>query len=284
LVCLTAATGKERWRKSLRADFGGQPGVWAYSESPLIDGDVLVCTPGGAQATLVALDKNTGAVIWKSAIPGGDQAAYSSAIVLETGGVKQYVQMLQKGLVGVDAKTGKFLWRYDRIAQNSPANIPSPVAHEDLVYSSTVRGGGLVRLKADQRTFQVEQVYASPRLPTSIGGSVRIGDYLYGTSAGGLMCVEFATGQVKWQERGVGVGSVCYADGCLYVHGENGQVALVEASPEAYREKGRFTPADPPDRGQAQAWAYPVVANGRLYLRDAGSIWCYDIRSPAAAR
>jgi outer membrane protein assembly factor BamB len=281
LACLETATGKERWHKNLRSDFGGQPGWWAYSESPLIEGDVLVCTPGGTEATLLALNKKTGAVIWKSAVPGGDQAAYASGIVVETDGVKQYVQFLQKGVVGVDARTGKFLWRYEQTAKGSPANIPTPVAHAGYVYSATGRsGGGLVKLKASGGAVSAEPVYSSPKLPTSIGGSVLLGEYLYGTNGGGLLCVEFATGKVKWQDRCVGAGSVCYADGRLYVHGERqGEVALVEATPEAYREKGRFSPPDQPERGNSQAWAYPVVANGRLYIRDLGRLWCYDVKA-----
>ena len=286
LACLETATGKARWRKNLRTDFGGEPGMWAYSESPLVDGDVLLCTPGGKEATLVALNNKTGDVIWKCAVPGGDQAAYASAIVVTTGGVKQYVQFLQKGVVGVDAKTGKFLWRYDRTAQRSMANIPTPVAHDAFVYSAAGQsGGGLVKLEVKGDVLDAEPVYFTPKLPTSIGGSVRIGEYLYGTNAGGLLCAEFNTGTVKWQEKRVGPGAVCYADDRLYVHGENGEAALVEATPEAYREKGRFTPPDQPShpRGAMQkAWAYPVVANGRLYLRDLGVLWCYDVKEGGA--
>lgn len=284
LVCLETSSGKVRWRKSLRSDFGGRPGIWAYSESPLIDGDVLVCTPGGAQSTLVALNRKTGALIWKAPVPGGDDAAYSSAIVAEAGGVKQYIQFLQKGVVGVDAKSGRFLWRYDRTAQGSPANIPTPVAHNGYVYTASGRGGGgLIRLKSTGGAFAAEPVYTAARLPNSIGGAVRVGDYLYGTGSAGLICAEFTTGQVKWQERGVGAGAVCYADGRLYVHGENGQMALVEATPEAYREKGRFTPPNQPERGRSQAWAYPVVANGRLLVHDAGTLWCWDVKAAAVA-
>ena len=280
LVCMETASGRVRWKKNLRAEFGGQPGKWAYAESPLIDGDVLVCTPGGAQATLVALNKRTSDVIWKSAVPGADLAAYASPIVVQAGGVKQYVQLLDKGLVGVDARNGKFLWRFDRTIRNSPANIPTPVAHDGYVYTATARGGGgLVRLKVEGDSVTAEPVYAAQRLPSAIGGAVRVGEHLYGTTSAGLMCVEFTTGTVKWQERGVGAGSVCYADGSLYVHGENGQVALVEATPEAYREKGKFTPPNQPDRGRSQAWSYPVVANGRLYIHDAGTVWCYDVKA-----
>jgi outer membrane protein assembly factor BamB len=284
LACLETATGKVRWQKNLRTDFAGKPGMWAYAESPLIDGDVLVCTPGGSEATLVALNKKTGDVIWKSAVPGGDQAAYASANVVEVGGVKQYVQFLGKGVVGVDAKTGKFLWRYEKTAQGSPANIPTPVAHEGYIYSATGRsGGGLVKLKVDKGEVAAEQVYFEKKLPTAIGGAVAIGGYLYGTNTGGLVCAEFTTGTVKWQHKCVGPGAVCYADGRLYVHGEKGDVALVEATPDAYREKGRFTPPDQPDRGRSQAWAYPVVAGGRLYIRDLGAIWCYEVRDPKVA-
>ncbi|HJT78511.1 MAG TPA: PQQ-binding-like beta-propeller repeat protein [Gemmataceae bacterium] len=288
LVCLDAATGKERWHKNLRTDFGGQPGQWAYAESPLIDGNALVCTPGGTEATLVALNKNTGDLIWKAAVPGGDQAAYASVIVVEAGGVKQYVQFLAKGVVGVDAKTGKFLWRDDRTAKGSPANIPTPVAHGGAVYTASgLAGSGLVRLKAAGGGVEAEPGYYSRKLPNSIGGSVVVGDYLYGTNATGLLCVEFATGKVKWEDRCVGAGAVCCADGRLYVHGEDDRVALVEATPDAYREKGRFTLPGKPEHAfrfgpGEKAWAYPVVANGRLYLRDLGVLWCYDVKAPAA--
>jgi outer membrane protein assembly factor BamB len=280
LACLDRATGKVRWQKNVRQDYGGQPGIWAYSESPLIDGEAVVCTPGGSNATLVALSKKTGELIWKCAVPGDEQAAYSSALVIEAGGVRQYIQMVQKALVGVEAKTGKLLWRYNRTAKGSPAVIPTPVADGDFIYSGgAMAGGGGVRLKASGGAFEAEQVYFSPKLPTSVGGAVKVGEYLYGTSAAGLLCLEFTTGTVKWDDRSIGAASLCCADGRLYLHGENGEVALVEATPEAYHEKGRFKPTDPPDRGASKAWAYPVIADGRLYIRDIGTLWCYDVKA-----
>ncbi|HEY1858883.1 MAG TPA: PQQ-binding-like beta-propeller repeat protein [Gemmataceae bacterium] len=279
LACLKTDKGEIVWKKNLKDDFEGKPGAWAYSESPLVDGDAVVCTPGGKEATLVALNKNTGETIWKSAVPEGDQAAYASAIAVEVGGVKQYVQFLQKGVVGVDAKSGKFLWRFDKTTGTSPANIPTPVAHDGYIYSATgFGGGGLAKLKVEKDEVTAEQVYAEKTLPNCIGGTVRVGDFLYGATAKELLCVEFTTGSIRWHEKGVGAGSVCYADGCLYVHGENGEVLLVEATPDGYHEKGRFTPPDPPKRGSSKAWAYPVVANGRLYLRDLGVLWCYDVK------
>jgi hypothetical protein len=168
LVCLERSTGKVRWQKNLRIDFSGQPGIWAYAESPLIDGEVLVCTPGGADATLAALNKKTGKLLWKSSVPGGEQAAYASVIATTVSGVKHYVQFLQKGLVGIDANNGKFLWRYDKTAQGSPANIATPVSRDGYIYSATGRGGaGLIKVKMMQDSAEVEQVYASPKLPAS---------------------------------------------------------------------------------------------------------------------
>ena len=286
LACLDAASGKVRWKKSVRTEFGGKPGKWAYSESPLLDGNAVIVSPGGSEATLLAVDKRNGKVIWKSAVPGGEDAAYSSAIVVNGGGRKQYVQFLAKGVVGVDAKTGQFLWRYDQTSKG-PANIPTPLAEGDLVYSTarSLTSGGLVRLKpAADGGVSAEQVYFERGLPSAIGGAVKVGGTLYGTTGEGLVAADFQTGKVLWKNESVGAGSTLYADGRLYVHGEDGAVALVEASSEAYREKGRFTPPEKPahPRGaREKSWAYPVVANGRLYLRDLGTVWCYDIRAAA---
>jgi outer membrane protein assembly factor BamB len=284
LACLEAKSGKIRWQKSLRKEFDGKPGAWAYAESPLVDGDVVVVTPGGAQATVLALNKKTGAVIWKSAIPGGEHAGYASAIVVQAGGRKQYVQFLSKGIVGVDAKTGQFLWRYAEVAKGM-AQMVTPVARDGQVYGGANGiGGGLVRLKSDGGGVVAEQVYFERGLPNSIGGSVLVGEYLYGTTSAGLVAVEFATGKVKWQSEGIGSGSVAYADGLLFLHGENGSVALIDATPEGYREKGRFTPAAQPKRKRQgpmpeKSWTYPVIANGRLYIRDIGTLWAYDIKA-----
>jgi outer membrane protein assembly factor BamB len=286
LACLETRRGRIRWQKNIWKEFGGQPGIWAYAESPLVDGDVVVVTPGGAQATLVALNKKTGAVIWKSAVPEGDAAGYASAIVVQAGGRKQYVQFLSKGLVGVDAKTGEFLWRYKDVVKGM-AQIPTPVARDGLVYGGAMNvGGGLVRLKPDGDRIAAEQVYFARGLPNGIGGAVLVGDYLYGTEDAKehLVAVEFATGKVMWKADPLGIGSVACADGHLYIHCASGDVALVEATPEAYREKGRFTPPAQPKRKRQgpypeKAWTYPVIANGRLYIRDNDALWAYDIKA-----
>ena len=282
LACLETASGRILWRKNLRTDFGGKFGTWAYAESPLVDGDTLVCTPGGNEATLVALNRKTGDVIWKCALPEGDEAAYASAIVVEAGGIRQYVQLLQKGLAGVEAKTGKLLWRYAKPTSRFNANIPSPVASGDVIYAGSAgTGGGAVRLKARAGGVETEPLYFESKLPTSIGGVVKMADLLYGTTAQAMICLEFASGAIKWEERALGAASICCADGRLFLHGENGEVALVEPSADSYREKGRFAPPGQPKRSSPmeKAWAYPVVAHGRLYLRDHGSLWCYDVKA-----
>jgi outer membrane protein assembly factor BamB len=283
LVCLELAGGAVRWQKNLRTDFAGNPGTWAYSESPLVDGEKVICSPGGSEAGMIALNKKDGAVIWKCAVSGGGSAAYTSPILVQAGGIRQYVQTLEKTMVGVDAATGAELWRYDKAIGTMGGNIPSPLGRGDLVYSAgNGRGGSTARIKkGDDGKIMAEQVYFSPKLPTSIGGAVVVGNLLFGTSASTLLCVDFNTGEVKWEERALGPASLCSADGRLYLHGENGDVALVEPSAAGYREKGRFTPPSQPKRlnQMEKAWAYPVIANGRLYIRDQNSLWCYDVRA-----
>ena len=282
LVKLDVKTGDIAWRKNLRSDFGGKPGEWAYSESPLVDGDRVVCTPGGPDATIVALHKQNGDVIWKSPI-ADEEAAYASIVKAEIAGKTEYVQFLSKGLVGVDAATGKPEWRYDRTAQGSMANIPTPIVRGDYIYSASGKGGGaLVKIVPKDGGQEVEEVYFEQQLPRAIGGAVLVGDHLYGTNSDALLCVDFLTGDVVWRNRSRGAAGVCYADGMLYLHGEgNGEIALVEATPEEYRERGRFAPPNAPDRGKSKSWAYPVVADGKVYIFDWGTLWCFDVSSPS---
>jgi len=281
LVCVAAADGKEKWRKNVRKDFGGKPGMWAYSESPLVDGDVVVVTPGGPEATLVALNKQTGEVVWKAAVPGGDPSGYASVVVTEAAGTRQYVQFLGKGVVGVEAKTGKFLWRWDDTGKG-PANMPTPVAADGYVYTGAARtGGGLVKITSAGGEVKAEKVYFERDTPFTLGGQVLVDGSLYGTNANSLVCIEFTTGKVRWAEKAVGPASLLYADGRLYAHEEKtGAVVLAEVSPEKFTEKGRFVPPGRPapvNRGE-QAWAYPALADGRLYVREHGVLWCYDVK------
>jgi outer membrane protein assembly factor BamB len=282
LVCLEITSGKEVWRKHLRTDFGGKYGEWAYSESPLVDGDKLIVTPGNTNATVVALNKKTGATVWKCAVPEGSAAGYSSVIIAEFGGVRQYVQFLASGLMGIEPATGKLLWRYEKSGKGSPAVIITPLVSDGMIYSGAFRATtALIKPVRKDGAFTVEEIYSNGKLPVGLGGVVKVGDYFYGSGGTAAMCVEFKTGTVKWEERSIGAGSLLVADGRIYVHAESGDVALVEPSAEAYREKGRFTPPGLPSRANPmeKAWTYPVIANGKLYIRDKQTLWCYDVKA-----
>ncbi len=279
LVCL-GTDGKVVWEHDLVKEFDGKVGRpfagWAYSESVLVDGNRVICTPGGEKATMLALHKLTGEPVWLSAIPGGDAAEYASIVPVEVEGGKQYVQFLEKGVVGVDAASGKFLWRYEKTIDQG-ANILTPVVQGNKVFSAGSRtGGGLVELTAAGGSVSAKQLYFDKLIAPSIGGAVLVDGHLYGTGGQALFCAEFATGKVKWTERGVGAASVCAADGRLYVRGHAGDVALIEPSPADYRERGRFKQ---PDHGKTLAWPHPVVANGGFYLRDMSVLLCYDVRA-----
>jgi outer membrane protein assembly factor BamB len=274
LVCVDTA-GKEKWRKNLTKDFGGVRGRWAYAESPLIDGDLLVCTPGGPKTSLAALNKLTGEVVWTAEVPEGGEAAYASPVVAEAGGVKEYVQFLRNGVAAVSAKDGKFLWLFGR--EPTTTNCSTPIVRDGYVFESHAGPGGngcaLLQLTADTPGYK-EVYFKKKALDNHHGGVVLVGDYLYGTTAQTLACVELKTGEQKWSERSVGKGSIAAADGMLYVRGELGPVALVEATPSGYREHGRF---NQPDRSARPAWPHPVIAHGKLYLRDDDVLLCYDV-------
>jgi outer membrane protein assembly factor BamB len=274
LVCVQAADGKERWRKNLKDDFGGQMmSGWGYSESPLIDGDKLICTPGGSKATLVALDKKTGELIWKCAVPEGDGAAYSSVMAANLNGQRQYIQFLGKGVVGVAAKDGKFLWRYDQPA-NGTANCATPIVRDPFVFASSNYGTGAALAKISPKS-QAEVVYATKNMQNHHGGMVLVNGYLYGANSNNLACIEFETGKLMWAADKAGKGSIAYADNRLYYREEGDTVILVEANPKECVVHGRF---NQPDRQGAPAWQHPVIANSKLYLRDQDILLCYDVK------
>jgi outer membrane protein assembly factor BamB len=276
LLCADFATGKPRWRKSLPRDFGGQVGGWAYCESVLIDGDRLVCTPGGQKATLLALDKKTGKPIWKAEVPGGDQAEYSSIVIADVNGQKQYIQFMHRGVVGLKAEDGTFLWRYDHPA-NGTANCSTPVYHAGRVFAASAygRGGGQARLTRDRDDTTAKETYFLREMQNHHGGMVLVDGYMYGEGGGRLYCVDFKTGKVMWNEPRPGKGSIAYADGRLYYRNEGGPMMLIEANPKKYVEHGRF---NQPPGGNGPTWAHPVIANGKLYLRHGDLLTCYDIK------
>jgi outer membrane protein assembly factor BamB len=276
LLCLETATGKPVWGKNLPKDFGGKVGGWRYSESVLVDGDRLICTPGGKEATLVALNKKTGETVWKAKVPNDDQAEYSSVVKADVNGQKQYIQFLHRGVVGINADDGTFLWRYDHPA-NGTANCSTPVYHNGAVFAASAygRGGGQARLVREGGKTNAKEEYFVKGMQNHHGGMVLVDGYLYGEGDRRLYCIDFKTGKVMWQQSRPGKGSIAYADGRLYYRSEGGPVTLVEANPEKYVERGRF---EQPQRGSGPCWPHPVLANGKLYLRHADLLFCYDVK------
>lgn len=276
LVCLDIKSGQKKWSKNLRSDFGGVPGMWAYTESPLIDGDMLICSPGGATSTVIALEKSTGSVVWKSPLSEADAASYASPVMATVDGVKQYILYLGKGIVGLKADTGELLWRYTKTS-DAQANIATPIVSGNYVYSAASRvGGGLVKVKGTKS--EPEELYFAKSLPAGMGGSVLIDGNLFGSIGETMACVDFMTGTIKWQDRGIGSASICFADGRLYLHSVKNELAMIEASPEGFKPLGKFALPGTTDHGNAKPWTHPVISNGRLYVRDQADVWCYDIK------
>ncbi|MEM7392341.1 MAG: PQQ-binding-like beta-propeller repeat protein, partial [Verrucomicrobiota bacterium] len=293
IACLKAGDGKIVWQKQFKKEWKGRMmSGWGYSESPIVDGDHVICTPGSKEAMFVALDKKTGKEIWRTKLPddlggkGKDGAGYSSTVVSHGAGVKQYLQMTGRGVISARASDGKFLWNYNPVA-NGTANIPNPIPYGDHVFCSTGYGTGsaLLKLSKDGAGVKAEQVYwlEAGVLQNHHGGLVKVGDYIYTGhrhNSGYPLCLEAASGKVKWggDFRGPGEGSaaVLYVDGHLiFRYQKKGVVALIEATPEEYRLKGTFKPK----YVSGPSWSHPVVVNGRLYLREKDKLMCYDIKS-----
>jgi outer membrane protein assembly factor BamB len=275
LVCLGTATGQERWHKNLPQDFGGKVGGWKYSESPLLDGDKLLCTPGGKKATLLALNKKTGETIWMAPVPGGDEAAYSSIVAADVDGQREYIQFLSGGVVGVTADDGKFLWRYTH--PSAGINCSTPVYRDQRVYAAAAygKGGGMVELTRENDKVKAEEVYFHKNAENHHGGLVLVNGYLYGEGSGKLVCREFKTGKEMWRADKPGKGSIACADGRLYYRNENGPIFLVETNPERPNIRGRF---ELPKASGKPSWPHPVIANGKLYIRDQQYLYCYDVK------
>lgn len=291
LVCADATKGKVSWRKNLPQEMeaevnpiGGGPKKlgWGYTWSPLVDGERLICIPGGPKGTVAALDKRTGEVLWRST-EVTDQAAYASPMVAEIDGVRQYVVLTNQGLLGIGTD-GKLLWKYER--RYSTEVIPSPIVHGSLVYVTVGSGHGcdLVRITRDGSQFRAEAVYANKNMSNHHGNVVLVKGHIFGASEKqGWLCQSFASGEIVWSERGkVPPGSVTYADGHLYAYGErDGTVQLIEASTAGLAISGRLKIPQQSQSRKSGGWIWtpPVVSGGRLFLRDQELLFCYDLRA-----
>jgi outer membrane protein assembly factor BamB len=283
--CLSATDGKVIWQKDFVHDFGGKMmSKWGYSESPLVDGNLVICTPGGEQGTLIALDKNTGSTVWVSK-KWTDEAGYSSPIVAEIDGIRQYIQQSAKGVAGVSAKDGKLLWRLE-IEGYKIGVIPTPICQGNIVYVTAGYNSGCnaIKLTKAGEIFSTEIVYSNKNMVNHHGGVVLINDHIYGFSdASGWVCQNFKTGEQVWKQRirEVGKGSVLAVNDRLILQDERtGLLAVIAASPDGWKEFGRM---ELPEQTKIQTvdnmvWTHPVVANGKLYIRDHDLLFCFDLK------
>jgi outer membrane protein assembly factor BamB len=286
VVCLKVSDGSVVWQRSLQKDFGAPVPAWSFRESPLVDGDKVIVTPGGPEATLVAFDKRTGKTLWTGMVPGAPGPAYSSPIAIVFDGQRQYVQFTARGVVGVAASDGAFLWRYDAPANPYGINITTPLHHEGQIFAASAygTGGGLVKLSRGAAGMEAKQAYFTNKMQNHHGGMILYEGVLYGANGGNsggyLLALDFVSGETLWDQRAAGrrapKGSVAFAEGRIYYRTEEGPMLLIEPSRKEYVERGRF---EQPGRTGKPAWAHPVVANGRLYLRDQGLLLAYDIRA-----
>ena len=272
LICLDAQTGKTVWALNVLEKFGGKNINWGLSESPLVLGDRVLVNAGGPEASIVALNKKDGSVIWKSQ---SDRAGYSSAVPVSVGNVPQAIFFTHIRALGVDTRDGRLLWEYKKVA-NNVANIATPVVKGNRVFLSSDYGTGcaLLELKPEGNGVAAQEVYFNKDMRNHHSSSVLVGDTLYGFSASILTAMRFDTGEVAWKDRSVGKGSLVYADGHLYCYSEGGVIGLVEANPTEYREKGRFKI----EQGSLPTWSHPVVNGGRLFIRDQDTIYSFDVR------
>jgi outer membrane protein assembly factor BamB len=279
LVAMNRADGEILWQKNYVKDFGGVMPRWAFAESVLVDGDWVVCTPGGAEASIVALDKTTGRTVWAAAID--DKASYSSIVKGTAVGVEQYVAFTYDGVVGLRAADGKLLWRYeepDHSADWGDVNVMTPIFSEGTVFAASNYGvgGGMARIVKKADGLAAEQAYFTKDMKNHHGGVILLDGTLYGCNDPGILtCLEYETGKVLWHSRKPGKCSVLYADGRLYCRDEKGPICLVEATPSGFKMHGRF---EQPDRSDQRAWPHLVIARGRLYVRDQDVLLCYDVR------
>lgn len=277
LACLKAADGSRVWGLNVLREFNGRNITWGISESVLVDGDRVICAPGGRGGTVVAFDKSNGRPVWRAVVPGNPAASYASVTPATIGGVKQYVAFTSRGVVGVRASDGNVLWG-DDASSNGTANCSSPLIDGNTVFTASGygKGGALLRLQSSRNSTRASRAYHTPDMKNHHGDMVVVDGHLYGSSDPGLLtCIELNSGRVKWRDRGVGKGSITFADGHLYCRSERGPIALVEATPSGFREKGRF---DQPSRSNRSSWSHPVVAHGKLWLRDMDALLVYDVK------
>lgn len=270
--CFDAKTGAPRWTKEM-SDFGGRPHNWGYAESVLIRGDYAFITPGGQQC-IVALNKRTGEKVWASS-GFSAPAHYGSLLPITFEGTPMLVAGTGLGLMAVGIRDGKPIW-WNSFSERNTANCPTPAYSDGYVFWANGYGKGGICLKLTSANGQIraEEAWRTTSMNCHHGGYIIHEGFIYGNNGNGFACLDLKTGQVRWNDRGVGKGSLCYADGMLYLFSEKGGLAgLAPASPDGFRMTGQFNAA-----GKDPSWAHPVVIGGRLYLRNDDNLYCYNVK------
>ncbi|MEI7733593.1 MAG: PQQ-binding-like beta-propeller repeat protein [Verrucomicrobiota bacterium] len=278
LSAFDAATGRVIWTVNIKDTFDAPLGGWGYTENLLVDADKVFCMPGGTKGKVVALDTATGKVRWANT-EITDRAGYSSPIIVEHGGTRQFVTLARSTFLGVDIQSGKLLWSHPHPGF-CDQNVTSPIYHDGCVFvtSGHRAGGRVIRLSADNR--RTEELWYGKRLDNCHGGVVLLDGYLYGSGCRmynkGLHCVEFNTGKVMYQAEAIGKASITYADERLFCVGNDGDVMLAKLSPQSADIVSQFKL---PRRDELHTLSHPVVCGGRLYIRHLNDLWVYDVRA-----
>jgi outer membrane protein assembly factor BamB len=276
LVCMDAASGAPKWSLNVLEEFGGRNRRWGFAESVLIVDDKVIATPGGRDAGMVALDKTTGNTVWTSKALS-ELSGFCSPLLFERGSRRIIATMTDRSIVGVDAGTGRLLWR--RPYRNRHGNHPvTPLHSGGWLYATSGYGGGGVMLALSPDGATVTEKWTDKALDCHHGGVVLVDGHIYGAAhhrGGKWTCLDWKSGKVMWQDRGVGKGSITYADGMLYCYGEKGTMGLVRPSPAEYDLASSFQVT----KGSGPHWAHPVVFGGRLYIRHGDVLMAYDVRA-----
>ena len=280
LTCYDAQSGKKIWGLNILQEFGGQNITWALAESVLIDGDRLICCPGGDKASVAALDKRTGKTVWASP-PLDHESSFCSPVMVEHGRTRMIVTMTDRAVVAFAPADGRIIWRHPY--QNQRQNHPiSPIYSNGMLYVTSGYGKGAIGLRLADDGRSVKQVWEQPSQDPVHGQAVLVDGYVYASShqsiGGKWSCVEFATGKLMWQDACVGKGgSVVFADGMLYCYSETGVVGLVRPSSRQCHLVSTFKVP----LGDGSHWAHPVVSNGRLFIRHGNVLMCYAVSARA---
>jgi outer membrane protein assembly factor BamB len=274
IACCNAADGKRIWSVDTFEKFGGKNIRWGIAESVLIDGEKAICTPGGKDATMVALNKMTGETLWTSR--GLSQlSAYCSPMLVERGGKRLVVTLVEKSLAGIDAGTGQVYWTMPHQVSYDIQAV-SPLYKDGMVFVSNGYHHGSVGYALSADGTSAEQKWTEKSLDIQHGGAVLVDGKVHGSSTRGRwICLDLATGKVAFSDKLVGKGSVIYVDGMLYGYGENGKVGLIRIKPDGYELVSSFQVK----KGSDEHWAHPAISDGRLYIRHGDVLMCYDIKA-----